>query len=136
MAEVRPPHSPRQRTPDMLRSFTSRSIGIVLTVVAACAIQACAPATTDIGGHEQQPPDATPPTISSVVAASHTCALTSAGAAYCWGYDVEHAGLDQSVLNPTLVSPPAGVAFQSISVSKVEDVTCALAATGAAYCWG
>lgn len=39
-------------------------------------------------------------------------------------------------MNPTLVLPPAGVAFQWLSVSKVEDVTCALATTGNAYCWG
>ncbi len=56
--------------------------------------------------------------------------------AYCWGYDVEQAGVDQSVLNPTPVVAPAGVVFQSLSVSKVDDVTCALATTGAAYCWG
>jgi alpha-tubulin suppressor-like RCC1 family protein len=120
----------------MLRSSTSTSIGILLSVVAAGAIQACAPATTDVGAHEQQPPDTNPPAISTIVAAAHTCALTPAGAAYCWGYDVEQAGVDQFVLSPTLVVPPAGIAFQSLSVSKVEDVTCALATTGAAYCWG
>jgi len=120
----------------MLRSFTSRLLSILSSAVAAGAIQACAPATTDLGGHEQQPPDTTPPAISSVVAAAHTCALTSAGAAYCWGYNVDQAGVDQSVLNPTLVVPPAGVAFQSLSVSKVDDVTCALPTTGGAYCWG
>jgi len=120
---------------DILWAFISRSFVASIIVVAACG-----PATTDAGAHGVGTgTDTIPQAISSVVAASHTCALTVAGAAYCWGYTVEQpGGTDRLVVTPTPVQAPNGgaITFQSLSVSKVEDVTCAVATTGAAYCWG
>jgi alpha-tubulin suppressor-like RCC1 family protein len=55
-----------------------------------------------------------------------TCALTSAGAAYCWGADYGYV--------PTAVPMPAGVTFTEISIGN--DHACALTSTGAIYCWG
>src|SRR5262245_46162918 len=114
----------------MLRAFLSRFFVTSIIVAAACG-----PATTDVGGHTQPPPDSVPPVISAVVAAAHTCALSDAGAVYCWGYDAENNGADVTVVTPTLATP-AGLTFRSLSVSKVDDVTCAITTTGAAYCWG
>ena len=69
----------------------------------------------------------------------HTCALTSAGAAYCWGWNDDgrigdgNVGVDRRNA-PVAVSMPAGVTFASISAGYSH--TCALTSAGVAYCWG
>jgi alpha-tubulin suppressor-like RCC1 family protein len=69
------------------------------------------------------------------VGGSSACALSSTGAAYCWGYDVDGElgnGANTNSNVPVLVS--GGLAFTQISAGQVN--TCALTSTGAAYCWG
>jgi len=69
----------------------------------------------------------------------HTCALTSAGEAYCWGMNFA-GGLGDGTLDgrptPAAVdqSVGGGVSFASISAGSLQ--TCALTAGGTAYCWG
>jgi alpha-tubulin suppressor-like RCC1 family protein len=58
-----------------------------------------------------------------------TCALTAAGAAYCWG---QFSGFDYGA--PVAVSMPPNVTFTQISVGS--DHTCALAADTNVWCWG
>ena len=65
----------------------------------------------------------------------HTCALTSAGVAYCWGENDDGQvgdGTDTNRLTPTAVS--GGLKFTSIDAGDSD--TCALTSAGAAYCWG
>ena len=77
-------------------------------------------------------------TIKSVGAGyAHACALTVAGAVYCWGRNVFGElgdGTTTDRLSATPVATPAGVMFSSLAVGFVH--TCVLTAEGAAYCWG
>jgi alpha-tubulin suppressor-like RCC1 family protein len=73
------------------------------------------------------------------VGSSHTCALDTAGKAFCWGWN--WAGqLGNGATTPGVIGVPAptavagGFAFTVISTGR--DHTCALDANGAAYCWG
>lgn len=70
---------------------------------------------------------------------SHTCALTGAGVAYCWG---EIDGPDtcpgaRGGTYPCSTTPVSvETAFRWVSITAGEGHTCALTQTGAAYCWG
>ena len=78
------------------------------------------------------------PPIFFAAVGEHSCALTTDGTAYCWGYN-GGGGLgnsDTSFTNPTPLAVSGGLAFESLSISKVENLTCGLATGGEAYCWG
>ena len=88
-----------------------------------------------------QPPDTSAPfgvhlTFSQVAAGTQsTCALTTSGAAYCWGdgqYGQLGNGSTSSQTTPVLVS--GGYRFQEITVGYGH--ACGVAGGGAAYCWG
>jgi len=78
------------------------------------------------------------PKVKLVVAGAHTCALTTVGAAYCWGYnaDGQLGNNDTSIVNMTPVAVAGRLTFATLAVSKVEGETCGLTTDGAAYCWG
>ena len=70
---------------------------------------------------------------------NHSCALTAAGLAYCWG-DNEYGQLGDNSAGedsayPVEVIMPDGVS-QFSSISAGFDATCALTGDGVAYCWG
>ncbi len=65
----------------------------------------------------------------------HTCAITSAGAAWCWGFQL--AGELGNGVAGTQSSPVAvvgGVSFAQVSAGYYH--TCGVTAAGAAHCWG
>jgi len=73
----------------------------------------------------------------------HTCAITLAGAAYCWGSDLNGGLGDADPNNGTKASPVAvsgGLTF--VSISAGDRHTCGIVPSGAgalsgpAYCWG
>jgi alpha-tubulin suppressor-like RCC1 family protein len=67
--------------------------------------------------------------FSAIRAASlQTCALTTAGAAYCWGYLVPGGGMSSPQ------SVPGGRVFASLTVGQVH--ACGIQADGQAFCWG
>jgi len=68
--------------------------------------------------------------------ASFTCALGSTGAAYCWGLDSKGQLGNNST---TSSAAPVAVTASGLTLTQVsagDTATCALASTGAAYCWG
>lgn len=65
----------------------------------------------------------------------HTCALTAAGAAWCWGAGADGrlgTGASADAATPTAVA--TAVPFAHIAAGGQH--TCALAANGELYCWG
>jgi alpha-tubulin suppressor-like RCC1 family protein len=71
---------------------------------------------------------------------NHTCGLTSAGAAWCWGANnLGELGIPASnrEVTPVAVNAPASIAFDLISAgNEAGGVTCARSVTGEAWCWG
>jgi alpha-tubulin suppressor-like RCC1 family protein len=80
---------------------------------------------------------------------SDSCGITASGAAYCWGWNLEGelgigntngpqwCALFTGYLAPCSSVPVAvvgGLRFTSVSIGGTH--TCALIATGSAYCWG
>ena len=80
-------------------------------------------------------------TLVQIVAGfSHTCALDTAGAAYCWGLD-SSGQLGNNSTTQSLV--PVAVSTSGVLSGKIltqitagNSHTCALDAAGTAYCWG
>jgi alpha-tubulin suppressor-like RCC1 family protein len=74
--------------------------------------------------------------VSVAAGGDHTCALTSAGAAWCWGSNA-HGQLGIGVAGdratPTLVAADT-VTFRALSAGNAH--TCGIATNGDAWCWG
>jgi alpha-tubulin suppressor-like RCC1 family protein len=65
------------------------------------------------------------------------CALTSAGAAYCWGLDSFGAAGHGGAVGSTLTSPTAVTGSHTFStISTGAQHTCGVTTGGAGYCWG
>lgn len=62
----------------------------------------------------------------------HACAITAAGATYCWGRTAAWAPTGVSGLVPTLI--PGGLSFDILGPGQIHS--CALTTAGGAYCWG
>ena len=73
---------------------------------------------------------------SLVAGGVHACALTTSGAAYCWGWNA--FGQVGAVLTTQYTSSPVavsgGLTFGSLTAGRYH--TCGLTRSGAAYCWG
>jgi alpha-tubulin suppressor-like RCC1 family protein len=80
-------------------------------------------------------------TVTQITAGEvHTCALDTTGAAVCWGDNAGGELGDGSTTTsavPVAVDVTGALAGQTITqISAGQSYTCAVAAAGAAYCWG
>jgi len=76
-----------------------------------------------------------PPVVSMSAGISHTCALTSSGEAFCWGYNGHgELGDGTTVSRPFPSAVQGGLVFQALAAGG--DNTCGLVASGTLYCWG
>jgi len=77
-------------------------------------------------------------TLAAVAAGmAHTCGVTAAGVAYCWGDNMKGQlgdGTTTARPTPTLVSAPSGVSFTNLSAGWEHN--CGLTVEGIVYCWG
>ena len=67
---------------------------------------------------------------------SHTCALTTSGAAKCWGYNYAGQIGDATTTNRLTPTPVSGLSIGVLSVAAGQAHTCAVTSGGAASCWG
>lgn len=75
--------------------------------------------------------------VSLAAGGDHTCGLTAAGEAYCWGNNSDGQLGDGTLTErptPAAVAMPGGVTFASLAAGYFH--TCGVTATGEAYCWG
>jgi hypothetical protein len=66
---------------------------------------------------------------------AHTCGVTLAGAAYCWGSNGEGRLGDGTEIDRTSPTPVVGeLTFQLVGAGALH--TCGLSTESTAYCWG
>jgi alpha-tubulin suppressor-like RCC1 family protein len=85
------------------------------------------------------PVDVTGLTSGAVKLASsslHSCAVTSAGALRCWGYNNSGQLGDGTTTNRSTAVTPTGLSSGVVAVGVANDSTCAVMTTGALRCWG
>src|SRR5436309_2630622 len=65
----------------------------------------------------------------------HTCAITTAGAAYCWGYGrFGQLGNGDTGIQTVPAPVAGGLRFTTVSAGRFH--TCGLTTDSTAYCWG
>ena len=95
--------------------------------------------TADVAAHPVPAPVSGGIAFASISAGlgSHTCALTPAGSAYCWGENAFGALGDGSAFQRQApVAVTGGIVFAQIVAGGFIGHTCGRTASGQGYCWG
>lgn len=67
----------------------------------------------------------------------HSCGLTAAGSAWCWGYGRDgQLGDGRATSSPAPVRVAGGLVFTTLAANATSSSTCALTPIGEAWCWG
>jgi len=66
----------------------------------------------------------------------HSCAITDAGTALCWGRNIWQQLGDNSIGDKTSPSTPVALNSKATAITAGRDHTCALTSQGAVMCWG
>jgi len=67
---------------------------------------------------------------------SHTCSVTSAGAAWCWGYNTSGQLGDGTTVTRSTPVAVTGLGSGVSAVTAGNAHSCAIVGAGAAWCWG
>ena len=88
-------------------------------------------------GHGWPTRAAVPVTLVSLVAGGeHTCGLTAAGAAYCWGSNSKGQLGNGTIGGTNSVAAPVSGGLTFVSLSAGGAHTCGVTPDGSIYCWG
>ena len=130
-----------------LRAGVFHTCGITATGEAWCwgddaRGQLGAPASADCGGSSPCSPVPVQvrgaPALASVAPGfDHTCALTPAGAAWCWGFNASgELGIDDTTVVSSMTAREVVGGLRFAQVVSGDAHSCALTAAGEAWCWG
>jgi len=82
-------------------------------------------------------PTGLPSGVASISAGgTQTCAVTSDGAARCWGYNNNGQVGDDTLATRRTPSPVFGLGAQGVAVFAGDNHSCAVLSSNAAVCWG
>lgn len=71
------------------------------------------------------------------VGAWHTCGVTTAGLAYCWGYNPDgELGIGSTDMDPHPAPVPVRGGLKWASIAAGTSHTCGVTTNGVTYCWG
>jgi alpha-tubulin suppressor-like RCC1 family protein len=127
--------------PDSLVSWSSGDVAIArvdaegqVTAVGSGSTTITANFSGNEGSSRITVATATPMSLVSVWS-GHICAVTTGGAAYCWGRNSHgQLGDGSEVGSDSPVAVVSGLTFTSIATG--EHHSCGVTSTGATYCWG
>jgi alpha-tubulin suppressor-like RCC1 family protein len=75
--------------------------------------------------------------VRATLGVTHSCALTAAGAAWCWGRNADgELGIGASSADPQLTPLPVAGGLRFKAITAGQYYTCAVALDGGAWCWG